>query len=100
MADRPNAPRVLYVQYTNPGAYPPIHHSARMLADAGFDVLMLGTVRDGSPLTVPAHDRIRVELMRFEPAGWRQKLHYARFAAWIAAATLKYRPTWVYASDP
>src|SRR6185436_12634633 len=92
--------RVLYVQYTNPGAYPPIHHSARLLADAGFDVLMLGTVRSGNALQVPAHPGIRVRTMPFEPAGWRQKVHYFRFAAWVAAAALRYRPTWLYVSDP
>jgi glycosyltransferase involved in cell wall biosynthesis len=100
MHSRRDAPRVLYVQYTNPGAYPPIHHSARQLADAGFEVLMLGTVRDRDPLTVPQYDGIKVKLMRFEPAGWRQKVHYARFAAWIVRKALEYRPTWVYASDP
>ena len=38
--------------------------------------------------------------MRFEPGGWRQKVHYLRFAAWVTASALRWRPTWVYASDP
>jgi len=97
---RDRAPRILYVQYTNPGAYPPLHHSARLLADAGCDVLMLGTMRRADPLRVPTHPRIQVQTMVFEPAGWRQKLHYIRFAAWIAATAVRYRPTWLYASDP
>jgi glycosyltransferase involved in cell wall biosynthesis len=92
--------RVLYVQYTNPGAYPPVHHSARILAEAGFDVLLLGTSRAGDPLRVPDHDHVRVETMRFEPAGWKQKTHYLRFAAWVMASAVRWRPTWVYASDP
>jgi glycosyltransferase involved in cell wall biosynthesis len=100
MRNRLAGVRVLYVQYTNPAAYPPIHHSARMLADEGAVVRMLGTSRAGDPLRVPAHDRIAVSLMRFEPAGWRQKLHYARFAAWVVLAALRWQPTWVYASDP
>src|SRR5690348_15644855 len=33
---------VLYVAYTDPAGYPPLHHSARILADSGFTVLTLG----------------------------------------------------------
>jgi hypothetical protein len=28
--------RVLYIQYTNPAGYPPLEHSSRILADAGW----------------------------------------------------------------
>ena len=35
--------RVLYVQYTNPGAYPPLVRGAQLLAESGAEVLMLGT---------------------------------------------------------
>ena len=35
--------RVLHVQYTNPGAYPPLVRGAQLLAESGADVLMLGT---------------------------------------------------------
>jgi glycosyltransferase involved in cell wall biosynthesis len=38
--------------------------------------------------------------MPFEPAGWRQKVHYVRFAIWVLGWALRWRPTWVYASDP
>ena len=93
-------PRVLYVQYTNPGGYPPLLHSARLLADAGFDVRMLGTVRPDNALAVPSHEGVRVDVMRFEPAGWRQKVHYVRYAAWVAETALSWRPDWIYASDP
>ena len=92
--------RVLYVQYTNPGAYPPVDHSAELLAEAGFDVLVLGTRSPDDPLELSGHSRVRVKTMRAESAGWRQKLHYARFAAWALMWTLRWRPQWVYASDP
>ena len=96
---RPPA-RVLYVQYTNPGAYPHVDHSAELLADAGFEVLVLGTRRADDPLELTAHPRVRVKTMLHEPPGWRQKLHYARFAAWALLWTIRWRPQWVYASDP
>ena len=42
-SDGRRARRILYVQFTNPAAYPPLEHSARILADAGWDVMFLGT---------------------------------------------------------
>jgi MFS family permease len=33
--------RVLYIQYTNPAGYPPLQHSSRILASAGWQVLFL-----------------------------------------------------------
>ena len=33
---------ILYLQRSNPGAYPPVVHSTRILADAGWEVLHLG----------------------------------------------------------
>ena len=37
--------------------------------------------------------------MPFSPAGWRQKLHYARFALWVLWWTLRWKPEWTYSSD-
>jgi len=91
---------VLYLQYTNPGSYPPLMHSARLLAEAGWDVLSLGTDTQSKTLTVPAHSRIRVSLMPFVDPGWRQKTHYARFAVWAVGQAWGYQPQWIYASDP
>ena len=96
--DRP--PRVLYVQYTNPAAYPPLQHSASILAAAGCEVRLVGTAIAGERLTFEQSDRVRVALMPFEPGGWRQKVHYAQFASWVAAEARQWRPDWVYVSDP
>jgi glycosyltransferase involved in cell wall biosynthesis len=92
--------RVLYVQYTNPAAYPPLERSAEILAEAGFDVRLLGTAILGDALRFGPHQHVDVRLMRFQPAGWRQKVHYARFAIWVLRQALSWRPDWVYASEP
>jgi glycosyltransferase involved in cell wall biosynthesis len=93
--------RVLYLQYTNPAAYPPLEHSSRILADAGWDVLFLGTSGWGTAaFCFPPHPRITVRLMPFCEAGWRQKVHYLRFCVWALWRVLCWRPQWVYASDP
>ena len=47
----------------------------------------------------PNHVNIRVTLLPFRRAGWRQKLHYARFCIWACGWLLAWRPNWVYASD-
>ena len=92
--------RVLYVQYTNPGAYPPLVRGARLLADSGADVTMLGVRVAGlDALDVEADGRIAVRLMPPGAAAWQLKAHYARYAAWVAREGARLRPDWVYASD-
>ncbi len=94
-------PRILYVQYTNPAGYPPLQHSSRILADRGWEVLFLGTGAFGAyNLRFPSHPRITVRQMNFCPAGWRQKLQYARYCAWVLFCTITWRPEVIYASDP
>src|SRR5262249_55526928 len=92
--------RIVYIQYTNPAGYPPLEHSSRILAAAGWRVLFLGTGALGAdPLTFPELPNIEVRRMPFCPAGWRQKLHYLTFCLWVVAVTIAWHPSWVYASD-
>ena len=93
-------PRILYVQYTNPAAYPPLEHSVQLLAESGCEVLLLGTATASDPLRIAPHDRVRVELLPFVGPGWRQKAHYLRFAAWANDQSRRWRPDWIYSSDP
>ncbi len=93
--------RIIYIQYTNPGAYPPLEHSSRILADAGWTVLFLGTGSFGaSPLKLPPHPNITVKQLAFCPAGLRQKCHYLIYCFWVLGWVCAWRPRWVYASDP
>jgi len=92
--------RVLHVQYTNPGAYPPVVRGAQLLAESGAEVLMLGTQVAGLDALNVADDRgISVRLMEYAGDGWRLKAHYARYAAWVAREGAAWRPDWIYASD-
>jgi glycosyltransferase involved in cell wall biosynthesis len=94
------AVRVLGVQYTNPAAYPPVEHAALLLADAGADVRLLGVSILGDALVLAPHPRITTSLMPPARPGWRQKLHYLRFVYWTLREALRFRPDWIYASDP
>jgi glycosyltransferase involved in cell wall biosynthesis len=72
-----------------------------MFADAGWQVLFLGTGAAGAgALRFRPHPNIQVRQIPVCSAGWRQKLHYLRFCLWVVAVTLRWRPKWVYASDP
>ncbi|PZR72040.1 MAG: glycosyltransferase [Chthoniobacterales bacterium] len=92
--------RILYMQYTNPAAYPPLLHSSRILADQGWKVRFLGTGADGAnDLEVPVHENITTLKIPFAPPGWRQKLHFAFYHLWVVFVALLWRPNWIYAAD-
>lgn len=94
-------PRIIYLQYTNPAAYPPLEHSSHMLGDKGWDVLFLGAASHGSHhLAFPPHPAIRVRRLRSFGGGVAHKLNYLVYIAWCVVMCLLYRPRWVYASDP
>lgn len=95
------ATRVLYVQYTNPAAYPPLEQGATVLAVAGCEVLFLGVnSRAVRGLQLAPHPRIASELFDADPSGgWPLKSHFARFTAWIVARATAFAPDYVYASD-
>jgi glycosyltransferase involved in cell wall biosynthesis len=98
--DRRLSRKIMYLQYTNPAAYPPLEHSSRILADSGWQVLFCGTGSLGANnLRFSPHARITIRQLAFSPAGWRQKLHYLQFSLWVLGWTLCWRPAWVYASD-
>lgn len=92
--------RILYAQYANPGVYPPLQHSARILADAGWDVLVLG-IQDAGTLSLdfPKHARIRVERLSLVEPGWRRVFYFLYFLLWVVGWSRRFKPQWVYASD-
>lgn len=93
-------PRVLYIQYANPAAYPPALHAIALLAEAGATVQVLGLDTLNGQLALPYPAGVAVDLHPAQRPGWRQKVGYARFAraAWRLAAG--FSPDWVYVSDP
>src|SRR5262245_54172324 len=93
--------RILYVQYTDPAGYPPLEHSSILLAKQGWDIVVLGTGGAGKQhLEFPVQSRVRMQRIGFVEGGWRQKLQYLFFSLWAIYWTWRWRPKWVYASDP
>ncbi len=93
--------RILYIQYTNPAAYPPLEHSSRILADRGWDVTFLGTgaLGEANGFCFPPHPNIRVKLWRFRRPGLMQKLQFLAFCLWAVREARRNKTRWIYASD-
>ncbi|MFM2178619.1 MAG: hypothetical protein RL015_2717 [Verrucomicrobiota bacterium] len=95
-----NAKRVLYIQYTNPGGYPPLEHSARMLARHGWLVEFCGlSSSQVVSLEFAQHPRMMVRRMTYMAPGLLQKMHYLKFVIWCLWRVIRWRPDWIYASD-
>jgi len=92
-------PRVLYVVYANPAAYPPLEHGAHVLAANGAHVRFLGTVGSDDVRRLSPADGVEQDLVPFQPEGWQQKAHYAGFVWRAARLARAWQPHWVYASD-
>lgn len=89
------APRVLFLQFTNAGNYPPLENAAHLLADAGAEVLFVEIEADRRvQLEMRPHPRIRH--LRYPGGGARR---YASFAVHATRAAFSFNPDWFYASD-
>ncbi len=92
--------RIVFAQYNNPAAFPPLLHSTRILAEEGWQVLVLG-IEDKATraLEFPTQPRITVKRLSFCPLGWRRNFYFLFFTFWVCAWAVRWRARWVYASD-
>jgi len=91
---------VLFVQATNPGAYPPLIHASTLMAEAGWEVTFLSAPIDGDELALNPHPRIKIHAVRTRPSHVMGNVEYAVYAAAAARLAVRLRPDVVYASDP
>ena len=93
--------KILYIQYTNPGGYPPLGHSSELLATASWKVLFWGTHSFGENdlIRFKILSNRRVYLLPYCSRGWLQKLHYFLYTVIALIIVAIWRPEWVYASD-
>jgi glycosyltransferase involved in cell wall biosynthesis len=92
--------KVLYIQYCNPAAIPPLVHSASLLAEAGCSVKMIGCASlNTEAMRIDPKNGVSVHLLRYMPPGVKQKIQYLWFAISVFTKVLGWRPSWVYASD-
>ena len=98
---RPNWQRIFYIQFTNPGCYPPLHHSSRISGKRGLGrSVFWNRERLGSSniLKLPPDRRIRLKIFSY-PARGLLKLYYLWFCVRVLWKTIWWRPAWLYASD-
>lgn len=93
-------PRVLFVQVTEAGGYPPIINAAHLMAAAGWQVLVLNAPIAGHDVPFPADSVLMLKNMPARPSHIVRKRDYARYLLATARVAASFRPGVVYASDP
>ena len=73
------SPRVLFVQATNPGAYPPLIHASMLMAEAGWEVTFLSAPIAGDRLALPSHPRVKIHAVRDPPVARHEQASITRF---------------------
>jgi glycosyltransferase involved in cell wall biosynthesis len=101
LTTHPRKRRILYVQYTNPAAYPPLERSSQLLAEAGWEVLFVGlVVPEAERLRFPADEpAVVVRQLPSWPRHWPELTRYLFYIGWVLIWAVRWRPNWVYASD-
>ncbi len=93
-------PEILYIQFSNPTAYPPLEHSALMMQSQGWRVRFLGVRWPWGNFSFTNALRAHLRLMAAPSPGWRQKLFFLRYIACVLVSASLRPPNWVYVSDP
>jgi glycosyltransferase involved in cell wall biosynthesis len=94
------SPRVLFIQATNPGAYPPLIHASTLMAEAGWEVTLLSAPIVSDALVLAPHPRMKIHAIRTRPSHVMNSISYALYTVAAARLALRIRPNIVYASDP
>ena len=94
------ARRVLFLQCTNAGLYPPIIHAAHVFADHGWSVDILSSPDNlTASLLVPPHPALAHHTTRMRPQNAVRALEYFAFLTKAMYLSIKLRPDIIYASD-
>ena len=93
---------ILYIQYANPGVYPPLHRSARIFVKRGWKVNFLGisAFKEADNLTIKPDPNINVQKLKYCKPSIYQKFHYIYYLLWVLFWTIWNRPNLIIASDP
>jgi glycosyltransferase involved in cell wall biosynthesis len=92
--------RVLFVQATDPAAYPPLIHAGRLMVERGHRVRFLSSPIAGRAMRMPVLPGLEVEALPERPTHVMSPANYARYLAATLRAVRAFRPDIVYASDP
>jgi glycosyltransferase involved in cell wall biosynthesis len=91
---------ILYLQYNNPGAYPPVLNSARILRRCGCTVVLFGTIaKHMREMRIPDDVADRIWLLRQPEERVWLKLFFFWFALRGLWTAIRVRPSYLYVSD-
>ncbi len=92
--------KILYIQFNNPSAYPPIIHGARLFAEKGWSVFHLGCYFGGTEsLKSDHHPNIEMKVFPKREEGLGQKIFYLYFQMAGVLKALLWGADIVYVSD-
>lgn len=92
--------RVLFVQATDPAAYPPLIHAGTLMVERGHQVRFLSSPIAGRAMRMPELAGLTVAALPERPTHVMDPASYARYLAATWRAARSFRPDVVYASDP
>lgn len=92
-------PNILFLQVTNPGAYPPLIHAGSILAERGWKVTFLTSPSLQSSLTLPQHPNIVDERTTTRQDFTVSPSTYFAYCLAAFRLALKVRPDVIYVSD-
>lgn len=92
--------RVLFLQATDPAAYPPLIHASTLMIEKGHRVRFLSSPIRGRAMRMPDLPGLEVDSLPERPTHVMSPTSYARYLAAAMRAARAFRPDIVYASDP
>lgn len=93
-------PKALFLQVTNPGAYPPLMHAGAILAEHGWDVTYLTSPSLQSNLTLSMKIGINEEFTSKRKDFTVSVLQYIEYCLRSIDLVVNLKPKVIYASDP
>src|SRR5689334_16055791 len=92
--------RALFIQATDPAAYPPLINASNLMADQGWEVTFLSAPYKDHSLKMPLHSRISVSSINIRPSYKMSKASYVEYTIAAMRLARRFQPDIVYASDP
>src|SRR5579872_364297 len=92
--------RILFVQATEAGGYPPIVHASTLMACQGWEAMVLNAPISGYTPELPPHPRVTIRNIPPRGSHVLGKTDYFRYLIAASRAAATFQPDVVYASDP
>ena len=100
VSSRSESRQALFLQVTEPAAYPPLINASMLMADGGWNITFLSSPTVDESLVLAPHPGIAVERISERPSYVVTKLAYLEYCRRAIGLARRLQPKVVYASDP